>query len=743
MRHHCGAPTIFLNGAPFYLGAVGYRLPPFPVPSLGQVEPNAVWHYDETPLVGSNPFEQAKRIEHHFVDLFAANPNAVGACHLWVAPDLSWVERFPDDAYCYETKVDWKRAVYIVPALGSARWLEDSAKTVYAICSYLHERFQGRIILYQYGTGACAENVAVADPMGTGDSLAGDFNPLTLNAFRQYCSDFNNLDGSEPARRNERPRRVAIPDTFDRVKSDYFSFRTEKTAWVADYFRYTANQLDKWVVRMAGEIKKATNSESLTASPIGALLDTGLNSQLTCALQKCSFSEARNSDRLDFLQSPASYAFRDLGEGDTSAMIPLGTVRLAGKAWLRDFDSRTSLVREQHLHHPVARLWRFPENLWQDRQTLLRDAAYSIVKGGAWWWHEINPPMYSLPEHVETVRSINRIAEFSLETDRSMPAGMGVLVDENSYFEQAGSSRLSYAMNYESRQLNWFHCGMAAEAYLAEDINNSGFPLHRIILATNLFASSDAILESIINHAKRVNGVVIWLVAPGLQTDGRIDLERTEEYIGMKVIATECDAYPGIVIDWTEHPLLSFLPDTTERPSEFGGGVNGVDDAGSRTMSPLFWVDCKGDPNISVLGKGKVLNKPAFAMKRMDGWTSVYCAAPSVPGVLIRALGQMCSSHVFIETDDMLHCSKELLVLCAKQAGRKMLTLPQDAEVVIDLVSGNTLGTDTSCISIELRQFETLFVYYGALTSAVADYISNLKQTVRAPVSRRTRRKQK
>ena len=91
MRHHCGAPTIFLNGAPFYLGAVGYRLPPFPVPSLGQVEPNAVWHYDETPLVGSNSLEQAKRIEHHFVDLFAANPNAVGACHLWVAPDRSWV----------------------------------------------------------------------------------------------------------------------------------------------------------------------------------------------------------------------------------------------------------------------------------------------------------------------------------------------------------------------------------------------------------------------------------------------------------------------------------------------------------------------------------------------------------------------------------------------------------------------------------------------------------------------------
>jgi hypothetical protein len=144
---------------------------------------------------------------------------------------------------------------------------------------------------------------------------------------------------------------------------------------------------------IAQEIKKATRSESLTASPIGALLDTGLNSQMAIALSKCSFVEARRSDCLDFLQSPASYAYRDLGEGDTSAMIPLGTVRLAGKAWLRDFDSRTSLVREQHLHHPVARLWRFPENPWQDVQTLLRDAAYSIVKGGAWWWHEINPPM--------------------------------------------------------------------------------------------------------------------------------------------------------------------------------------------------------------------------------------------------------------------------------------------------------------------------------------------------------------
>lgn len=735
MRRHSGAPTIFLNGAPFYLGAVGYRLPPFPTPSLSVVEPNVIWHYDETPLVGCNPLEQARRMEHHFVDLFAANPNAVGACHLWVAPNLSWVERYPDEAYCYEEEIDWRRAAYIVPALGSARWQEDSAKTVHTICSYLHERFQGRIILYQYGTGACAENVLPDDPMGTGDSLAGDYNPKTLNTFRKFYSESNPLVSLEPSNREQIQSRITIPDTFDRLKTDYFSFRTEKTARVADYYRYTADQLDKWVVMIAQEIKKATRSESLTASPIGALLDTGLNSQMAIALSKCSFVEARRSNCLDFLQSPASYAYRDLGEGDTSAMIPLGTVRLAGKAWLRDFDSRTSLVREQHLHHPVARLWRFPDNPWQDVQTLLRDAAYSIVKGGAWWWHEINPPMYSLPEHVEAVRSINRIADFSLETDRSMPAGLAVLVDEDSYFEQAGSSRLSYAMNYESRQLNWFHSGMAAESYLADDINNPEFPAHRIILATNLFASSDAILESIINHAKKVNGVVIWLVAPGLQTNGTIDLERTGRYTGMKVRAAECDAYPGIVIDWTNHPFASSLPDATQRPGEFGGGVNGVDDGGSRTMSPLFWVDCEGDPDITVLGKGKVLNKPAFALKQMDGWTSVYCAAPSIPGALLRALGHMCSSDVFIETDDMLHCSKELLVICAKNAGRKTITLPQSAEIIVDLVSGKTLGSDTNRVFHELRQFETLFIYHGARTSAVADYISILDKSASAPVA--------
>jgi hypothetical protein len=203
----------------------------------------------------------------------------------------------------------------------------------------------------------------------------------------------------------------------------------------------------------------------------------------------------------------------------------------------------------------------------------------------------------------------------------------------------------------------------------------------------------------------------------------------------MKVRAAECDAYPGIVIDWTNHPLASSLPDATQRPGEFGGGVNGVDDGGSRTMSPLFWVDCEGDPDIAVLGKGKVLNKPAFAMKQMDGWTSVYCAAPSIPGALLRALGHMCSSHVFIETDDMLHSSKELLVLCAKNAGRKTITLPQNAEIIVDLVSGKTLGSDTNRVFLELRQFETLFIYHGARTSAVADYVSNLNKSASAPVA--------
>jgi len=425
------------------------------------------------------------------------------------------------------------------------------------------------------------------------------------------------------------------------------------------------------------------------------------------------FKDSLESPHLDFLQSPASYCLRDLGEGDTTSMIPLGSLRLAGKAWLRDFDTRTSITRAQHIFHPVGRLWRFPEDTWQDQQLLWRDAAYSIVKAGAWWWHEINQGMYSLPEHIGCVEKINRAANFALTVDRRTVPGCAVLIDPEGYFALSNASRLSYALTYQSRQLNWTHSGLSCETYCVKDVQSPDFPPHKLLLIPNAFRISEAEADAIIAYAKKNRAVVVWQMAPGVSRDGSIDMGRTSEIVGMAIKLVNIEAYPGIITCAADHALSEFChPDELDQ-LEFGGGPSQNDDSSSGAVGPLFYVDVTEDDGVVVCGISKALGLPAFAYKKMGDWTSVFVGAPGIPPSLLRALGRMAGCHVFNATDDSLHVCTDLLLLNCKNPGKKEILFNKKADVVIDLFTGEEIGRNTSAIDINLQRFETLFCYYG------------------------------
>ncbi|MCX6633776.1 MAG: hypothetical protein NT090_01565, partial [Acidobacteria bacterium] len=65
---------------------------------------------------------------------------------------------------------------------------------------------------------------------------------------------------------------------------------------------------------------------------------------------------------------------------------------------------RTSVVAQAQEEDPVGSLWRTPTTVWQDVQILKRDTAYSLLKGGAYWWHEINDGMYRRAQHIRTAK---------------------------------------------------------------------------------------------------------------------------------------------------------------------------------------------------------------------------------------------------------------------------------------------------------------------------------------------------
>ena len=737
-RVYRGVPTVFVNGKPIHCGAVLFRndpteVPrsPYGLPSFGQISPELVMIYSNLEV---GPEHDFTAIENWFDQIFSDNPQALGACHIGLQPSLKWAEDHPNEMTLYDRPVEWSKTRAREAAWASKIWQRDSAQLVGNLVRQLHKTFSGRVILYQVGAGHCAENYTETNPITAykGRWFCGDFSEPMLDYFRSKLADYyqNDLDKLRMAwgERKISFETAMPPDRIERMKTEWFSFRSPNRCQTADFYRALGEAIEDCAIHWCKTIKQSTNDESITATPIGSFLDAGINSCFIHQMIKNAFARAASSPYIDMFESPASYALRDPGHGGTSAMIPLGTLRLAEKIWLRDFDTRTSLVAETCKRDPAGKLWQTPQTPWEDVQILKRDAGYSLLKGSAFWWHEIEGNMYRLKEHISTAKRIQAVGKGIVHADRSMVPGLAVLTDTESNFHQANSNRLIYAMNYEARRLHWFHSGMACEIYHLNDAKNPCMPKHKVIMVTNAFCITDKQAKSIIKLARQNSATVIWLIAPGIQTPKGFDLERTSKITGFKICSADVEAPPIISLLSGNHPLSQPSLSDGGILKRFGGGPHEEDGAGSRVIGPLFYVDASTDKNVSVLGTLDVLSEPGLAVRQMDGYTSMYCAAPYIHNALLRAVGADAGSHIYLDSDDLIHVADNLILIHAKFSGKKQIRWHKKTQIVFDLYSGRKIALNCQNWSIRMKLHETRFFFAGSKNKA-AQITQGIKST--------------
>lgn len=725
LREHRGIPTVHVNGEPFHIGAVMHRNVPGSespyrneIPSLAAINPTVVMAFSSFD-VGPDPnfFE----IEKWFERAFTKHKRALGACHIGLQPSADWVRANPDEMTVYDREVDWSEARQPEASWASHVWRRDSAKFVESLVRHLDRAFSGRVVLYQIGGGSCHENSPIANPMTghyVGGWYCGDFSHCMRRYFQDRLRRYydNRLQSLRKAWGDKHLtfETATVPDRMERLRSEWFTFRSPRRSQSADYHRAWSQAVEDCVLLWAKAAKRGTQRRALVACPIGSILDCGLNVNLILHSTKNTFARALRCNDLDMFESPASYAHRDPGRGDTSAMIPLGTVRLAGKTWLRDFDSRTSLTLKNANHSAVSGLWQPPRTTWEDQQLLLRDAGYSFIQGGSYWWHEIEAGMYSDPLHLFTVRRLERIGRKAMDADRSAMPGLGVFVDHEANFHQANTNRLIYAMNYEARQLRWSHAGLASQVYHLDDAGHRKMPAHRVLMVTNAFVISDRQVADIKRLARRNKAIVIWLIAPGLQTKQGFDVNRASRIAGFKLRSVNIEASPQISLLHDAHPWCRAKDADGKRLKRFGSGPREDDESGSRSFGPMFYADVSKDPAVTVLGNLDVVNQPGLVTRQMDGYTSVYCAAPYLHQGLLREIGRTAGAHLYHECNDLVHVNKQLLLLHAVTGGPKELRWPRRFGQVIDLWKGKRVAAQSHKWSVTMKPKQTCLFFVGS-----------------------------
>jgi len=716
MRLYRGAPTIFVNDHPIHGGFVGTRggshflaaRPEGVVPlSHGSVDYQMIF-------IGPGGAYDTRGMEAGIAELFEQNPQAFGGLVLGMRPDRDWVRAHLEEMPVAAWPIDWLTDSRPDASWASEVWRCDSVAVVEHIAGRLHQVFGGRVIFYQIGAGRCGEN---------GPQIHIDFSLPMLRHLRAWLRKRYHDNVDELRRYWSDPKvtfeTAAPPDHVERLSSEWFSFRSPFRRRTADYYNACAMCVEKNVLLWSEAVKRATNNEALTASPAAPVLDAGPHMDLHGHLNKNTVRGYLESPHLDMVESPASYTYRDLGRGDTTFLQPMGSVQLAGKMQMRDFDTRTSLTAWKGEEFPKCRLWQPPADKWGDVQIIIRDTSYSIMKNSAFWWHELERDMFSLPEHVRAAKRMQAVGRGAIHADRRMPnGGMAVFVQPEANFLQSSCNRLIFTMNYEARQFQWAHAGMASNIFCLEDVAHPDLPDPRVIMVTNGFTMTEAQADAIKALARKNHATIVWLMAPGVQTPAGFDLDHTSRITGFTIRALDVEVLPRMTMVPGDHPWSRVTwPD--ERPvSSFGGGPFDYDDMGARGIGPVFYAEVEKDPEATVLAELDAVNRPGLVVRACDGYTSVYCAAPYLHKALLRRLGTDSGAHVYLQTDDLVHASRELLLVNARRAGIKEFRWPRKVQVVMDLYTGKTLAENAARWTVKLRKYETRFVFAGAGTIA-------------------------
>ena len=727
-----GQPSLVVNGTPRFLHVPFLHKAPYESFAAARA---GVYMISDPPIpIRPDGLVDTAEIEREADAVLAREKDALLVLRTCLSAPAWWLDAHPDEVMRFDRDAtQYFGADYRDASWASDLWL-DLLKSCYEqTCARLHARYEGRVILYQFGMGSCGENHPIGACASDGRWFCADFSPAMTRHFRRWLRA---RYGTDEALRAAWSRPEAMLETAEappreeRLRTDWFTFRDPRRAWSADYYQCFAERIEEIVIALCGTIKQATRRESLAGSHLGALMDTGYHAYMYHQACTNMVHRALAHPDVDTFTSPASYENRAPG-GDSTSMMPVGSYLLHDKLIYQDQDTRTF-----HVSDAVRRTFTLGRIAGDARETsgvLKRDVGQAVIRGYGYWWHAMVKDMYNHPAVGDCIARLAEVGRRSLRFPRGVASGAAFIVDEESVFHQQCANRLFYPMLYDQRQHQWGRSGIAWNLFLHNDLAHPRFPDHKLYYFLNTFYMTDAELEAVEKRVKRNGAVVVWTYAPGIQSPEGIDLARASRLTGFRLRAADVEALPRVSFTAMDHPFIRHRqPKGGDRyihgglpPGYIGAGAMGNDDRAG-IFGPVIYVD---DPDAETLGELDALQAPGFCVKRFDDWTSVFVSAPMLNAFVLRNMAREAGIHVYAEQGDVVLPGRSFLTVHAREAGEKHVRLPSPADVY-ECYDGRLIGRQVSEFRDTLERHATGLYFLGS----VDDYLQEGDRTGREGV---------
>lgn len=519
----------------------------------------------------------------------------------------------------------------------------------------------------------------------------GDYSEPMQRAFRQWLTDKYGTDSQLQTAWHQPTitlQNASIPDYAARIGDRSRLFRDPLTEQpVVDFHTFWSDVMAETIELFAATVKEHTHGTKIVGAFYAYTFEFA---ELGEDAGHLGLAHMLRSPHTDFIMAPPSYFNRNL-PGKPFFRLPVQSLALHGKLFWNDFDQVSFKYFDKLKADPNLKTWEYQMGLTRTPEEFVwmcrREIGMSLAAGVQTAHFDIHGGYYDDPEIMAGVKQLGSIRRDALSTERDSVAEILVLVDERSphYVRFRNPAHLpgSFLRDLLSAQVAELGFVAPFDSALLSDLAALDVSRYKLVIVLNAFYLESAQRQLIDQKLKADNRTIVWLYAPGYFDESQNGLERVRDVTEIEIAAAPADT--NSTVAWR------------------------ADDAPIAT-TPLLAADplIVTDQQVEVLAtRGDAPQQTVAARRPCGDWTSIYSATAPIPAAVLKRIAATAGVHLYDpDPTHMIFANRHYLTVCGSDEATSADLSLRNAADVVDLFTGETMGTATHSFVVPLRPKE-------------------------------------